>query len=202
MLSQARNYTHSWSETAMWRGPSGILCQVRVPIESVIGIRYNVWMMLGPSCWCRWMQGWYDGPFCRRCCGAALSLNAHTFTLVLRCVTPDLGEQLHGHIVKSCAYGAFVGSFLVDLYARNGDLGYARWCLIGLWTKMLSVSIAWYQAMGESEMQWDLYRCLRKWGMRDWLRITLQWWDCSMDVPVLKFWLSRQLHAHAIIGGF
>nr|XP_010917319.2 pentatricopeptide repeat-containing protein At3g24000, mitochondrial [Elaeis guineensis] len=53
--------------------------------------------------------------------------NGHTFTVVLSRATLEQGEQLHAHIVKgSWDSDAFVGSSLVDLYAKNGNLGGAQ----------------------------------------------------------------------------
>lgn len=59
-------------------------------------------------------------------CGGILP-NGHTFTVVLRRATLEQGEQLHAHIVKrNWDSDTFVGSSLVDLYAKNGNLGGAQ----------------------------------------------------------------------------
>ncbi|CAD5193408.1 unnamed protein product [Musa acuminata subsp. malaccensis] len=53
--------------------------------------------------------------------------NCHTLSVVLGSAPLELGEQLHAWIVKlSFDSDAFIGSSLVDVYARNGNLGLAQ----------------------------------------------------------------------------
>ncbi|XP_072990262.1 putative pentatricopeptide repeat-containing protein At3g13770, mitochondrial [Typha latifolia] len=53
--------------------------------------------------------------------------NSYTFTVLLRAAGLELGEQLHAYVLKkSWGSDAFIGSSLVDLYAKNGNLDAAK----------------------------------------------------------------------------
>ncbi|XP_058096348.1 pentatricopeptide repeat-containing protein DOT4, chloroplastic-like [Magnolia sinica] len=51
----------------------------------------------------------------------------HTLSVMLGCADLELGKQLHAHVLKrNWGLDAFLGSALVDVYAKNGNLGSAH----------------------------------------------------------------------------
>lgn len=56
--------------------------------------------------------------------------NSYTMTVLLRCTALQQGQQLHAYVVKNGWHSdTFVGSSLLDMYARNGKFSAARLAL-------------------------------------------------------------------------
>ncbi|KAL2501473.1 Pentatricopeptide repeat-containing protein [Forsythia ovata] len=137
-----------------------------------------------------------------------LEPNQYTYPSILRTCTSvgalDLGEQLHTQVIKTGFHpNVYVGSVLIDMYAKHGKLDSATKIFRRLdeedvvsWTAMIS-GYAQHDLFMEAV---KLFQEMQDWGIRsDNIGLAS---GISACAGIQAFNQGRQIHAQSIISGY